>query len=122
MNFAPLIVYGLIVTFIGGAIVAIDRTGYNRATRENKVVALKSELAAKETDLQASQAAAGKADAARAESQQAFAAAQTRIADYEEVIRKRGTATCPPITDDDVQRVRGNAGSNAGSKKSPAGK
>lgn len=123
MNFLPLIFYGLIALFVGGAVVAIDQNGYNRAARKCEAATLKSKLEATEADLQSTQEAVRKANAARVESQEEAAAAQTRIQDYEEVIRKRGTSTCPAITVDDVQRVRGtNTAAKPGSAKSPAGK
>lgn len=106
---ATIALYAVVFLAGAGIVIGIFQTGRNYERGKCEVAALQAALAAKETDLKASQEAAEAALAARAESEAAAEEDRKRISEYEDALKSRPDGACV-LTDDDIRRVRGNTG------------
>lgn len=92
---------GLVLIVLGGIYLA----GRHDQARKAAIAALEAELAIKTADLQISMALAGIAQDEIRASEQAAAANQDKIDDYEKALAERPDARCA-LGADDVRRLR----------------
>lgn len=100
--------YVLIGAVVVGAVIGIRQNGYNSAMRKCEAAALRQQLANKQTDLDAANAAAEAAAAAMADSDARARENQQKANDYEAELKKRPNGACA-LTDDDLRVLRDDA-------------
>ena len=96
--------YVLIGAVILAAGIGIRQSGYNSAMRKCEAAALRQQLANKETDLAAANAAAAAAEAAMADSDARARENQQKANDYEAELKKRPNGACA-LTADDLRQL-----------------
>jgi hypothetical protein len=96
--------YVLIGAVAVAVVVGIRQNGYNAAMRKCEAAALRQQLANKETDLAAANAAAEAAAAAMADSDARARENQQKANDYEAELKKRPNGACS-LTADDLRRL-----------------
>ena len=100
--------YVLIGVVVVAAVIGIRQNGYNAAMRKCEAAALRQQLANKEIDLVAANAAADAAAAAMADSDARAKENQQKANDYDAELAKRPNGACA-LTDDDLRVLRGDA-------------
>lgn len=98
--------YILIGAVCAVALFAAHQSGINTATRKCEAAALRQQLANKETDLAAANAAADALARAMADSDARAKENQQKANDYEAELKKRPNGACA-LTDDDLRQLYG---------------